>query len=244
MMKKTTRMLLFFLGLSFFLPFNNVEKCFAQEAGLNFTLGFPMGEFKDNVKRTGFGISGEFLLLTPTVQNPFSIGLNLGYINYGSESRTEPFSLTIPDVFVDVNRTNNIVNFHILFQLAFPTGVVRPYAEALFGGSYIFTETSIQSRGTEEVASSTNFDDLAWSYGAGGGFLIQVYSSDNPEDKVGSVFIDLKARYLYGSEAEYLKEGSVAIDNGKVIYNTSKSKTDLLTAHIGAVVYFNSLFAE
>ena len=61
---------------------------------------------------------------------------------------------------------------------------------------------------------------------------------------MNAVFIDLKARYLYGSEAEYLKEGSVLIDNGKVIYNTSKSKTDLLTAHIGAIVYFNSLFEE
>lgn len=243
-MKKSTLMLFFILGLSPFLPFKNLEKCFAQEVGINFTLGFPMGEFRDNVKRTGFGISGEFLLLTPTVQNPFSIGLNFGYLNYGSESRTEPFSLTIPDVFVDVNRTNNIVNFHVLFQLAFPTGIVRPYAEALFGGSYIFTETSIKSRGTEEVATSTNFDDFAWSYGAGGGFLIQVYSSGNPEDNVNAVFIDLKARYLYGSEAEYLKEGSVLIDNGKVIYNTSKSKTDLLTAHIGAIVYFNSLFEE
>ena len=243
-MKKSILIVLASIVLTPFLPFTDLDKCYAQEAGLNFTLGFPMGEFKDNVKRTGFGISGEFLLLTPTVQNPFSIGLNIGYINYGSESRTEPFSLTIPDVFVDVNRTNNIVNFHVLFQLAFPTGIIRPYGEALFGGSYIFTETSIKSRGTEEVASSTNFDDFAWSYGAGGGFLIQVYQSDNPEDKVGSVFIDLKARYLYGSEAEYLKEGSVSIDNGKVIYNTSRSKTDLLTAHIGAVVLFNSLFAD
>jgi hypothetical protein len=233
-MKKSIFILFLFLILS--------SNSFAQIGGLNFTLGFPTGEFKNNVTRTGFGVSGEFLLLTPTVQNPFSIGLNLGFINYGSESRREPFSSTIPDVIVDVDRSNNIVNFHILFQLAFPTGIIRPYAEGLFGGSYIFTETSIKSQGVDEVASSTNFDDFAWSYGAGGGFLIQVFSSDNPEEKVSSVFIDLKARYLYGSEAEYLKEGSVIIDNGKVTYNTSKSKTDLLTAHIGAVVYFNSLF--
>jgi hypothetical protein len=234
-MKKSFIIFLFLLLISSF-------NCLAQVAGLNFTLGFPTGEFKNNVKRTGFGVSGEFLLLTPTIQNPFSIGLNLGFINYGSESRREPFSSTIPDVTVDVDRSNNIVNFHILFQLAFPTGIVRPYAEGLFGGSYIFTETTIKSRGVDEVASSTNFDDFAWSYGVGGGFLIQVYTPDNQEEKVGSVFIDLKARYLYGSEAEYLKEGSVIVENGRVTYNTSKSKTDLLTAHIGAVVYFNSLF--
>lgn len=169
------------------------------------------------------------------------IGINVGFLNYGSESRLEPFSSTIPDVTVNVDRSNNIINFHLLLQIAPQTGIIRPYFETLFGGSYIFTETSIKSRGTEEVASSTNFDDIAWSYGAGGGLLFQVHSSDNPDDDVSSVFIDLKARYLFGSEADYLKEGSVKINNGNVTYDVSKSKTDLLTAHIGVVIYFNHL---
>ena len=171
---------------------------------------------------------------------PFSAGINIGYTNYGSESRREPFSLNIPDVTVDVDRTNNLVNFHALFQIAPPSGIIRPYVEALFGGSYFYTETSIKSRGNEDVASNTNFDDWAWSYGGGAGFLIEVAS--DPSTEVASVFIDLKVRYLFGSEAEYLKEGSVKINNGQVLYDVSKSKTDMLTAHIGAVVYFNSLF--
>ena len=234
-MKKSFLIFLLLLMIS---SFNS----FAQIAGFNFTLGFPTGEFKNNVKRTGFGASGEFLLFTPSVQNPFSIGLNVGFINYGSESREEPFSSTIPDVIVNVDRSNNIVNFHVLFQLTFPTGIIRPYAEGLFGGSYIYTQTSVKSN-LDEIASTTNFDDFAWSYGAGGGLLIQVFSPDEPISKLSSVFIDLKVRYLYGSEAEYLKQGSVSINrNGGVTYYTSKSKTDLLTANIGAVVYFNSLF--
>ncbi len=216
----------------------------AQSAGLNFALGFPQGEFENNVKRTGFGGSGQFLLFTPTVKYPFSLGLNLGFINYGSESRAEPFSMTIPDVIVEVDRSNNIFNFHFLMQVVLPEGIVRPYAEALFGGAYIFTETSVKSHGTEEIASSTNFDDFAWSYGAGGGLLFRVYSSDVPENRVSSVFVDLKIRYLYGSEAEYLKQGSVRVNNGRVTYDVSKSKTDLLTAHLGVVVYFNSLWSN
>jgi hypothetical protein len=226
--------------LMFFLIFNGFAlSLFAQSAGLNFTLGFPSGEFKDQVKRTGIGLSGQFLLFTPNPALPFSAGINIGYLNYGSESRLEPFSSTIPDVTVDVDRTNNLVNFHVLFQLIPPSGIVRPYLEGLFGGAYLFTETSIKSRGTEEVASSTNYDDFAWSYGGGGGFMIQVAG---PSDDFSSIFIDLKARYLLGSEAEYLKEGSVTIEPGRVIYNPSKSKTDLITANIGVVLYFNTLF--
>lgn len=215
---------------------------FPQAGGLNLTLGFPMGEFKEKIERLGFGLSGHFLFLAPTVNRPFGIGLNIGYLNYGQETRREPFSLTIPDVTVDVERSNNLANFHVLFQLGFGSGSVRPFVEGLFGGSYIFTETTIRSRGTEEVASSNNFDDFAWSYGAGGGILIQLSSGDEEGSDNGALFLDLKARYLFGSEAEYLKEGSVIVSNGKVTYQVTKSKTDLLTVHAGVVAYFNSIF--
>lgn len=229
------------IALLLFISSAGFVSVFAQSGSLNFTLGFPMGEFKENVARTGIGISGQFMFISPRPKAPFGFGLNFGYLNYGSESRREPFSLTIPDVTVDVDRTNNIVNFHVVFQLMLPQGAIRPYIEGLFGGNYIFTETQIKSRGSEEVASSTNFDDLAWSYGGGGGFLIRVHSG-GPDGEVGDVFVDLKARYLFGTEAEYLKEGSVKIINSKVYYDVSRSKTDLLTAHIGVTAFFNSLW--
>lgn len=211
-----------------------------QSAGGNLMLGFPQGEFKDNIDRLGFGLSGEVLFFNPSENLPFGFGLNVGYMNYGSESRQEPFSTTIPDVVVDVDRSNNLVNFHLLFQIAPPSGKVRPYGELLFGGAYLFTETSINSRGTEEVASNTNFDDFAWNYGFGGGVLINIYSPGQPEGNFGALFLDLKVRYLLGTEAEYLKEGSVIIQNGSAYYDVSKSKTDLLTAQLGVMVNFNS----
>jgi hypothetical protein len=216
----------------------------AQSAGGGLMLGFPMGEFKENIDRLGFGLSGQILFFNPTVNLPFGFGLDIGYLNYGSESRQEPFSTTIPDVVVDVDRSNNLVNFHLLFHIAPPTGIVRPYAELLFGGEYLFTETSIKSRGDEEVASNTNFDDFAWNYGFGGGLLINLYSPDQSEGTFQALFLDLKVRYLYGTEAEYLKEGSVIIQNGSVYYDVSKSKTDLLITQLGVMVYFSSFIGE
>ncbi|MFO7446173.1 MAG: hypothetical protein R6W90_07380 [Ignavibacteriaceae bacterium] len=219
-------------------------KGFSQSVGANLTIGLPQGEFKENVDRTGWGFSGHFLFLPQTERSPFSIGLNVGFINYGSESRNERFSITIPDVTVDVDRSNNLVNFHVVMQFLFQTGMIKPYVEGLFGGSYLWTETSVKSRGyIDEVASSTNFDDFAWSYGGGGGFLILLSSNDDG-DEISSIYLDLKARYLAGSEAEYLKEGSVTLENGYAILHPSKSKTDLLTIHAGVVIEFNSLFAN
>ncbi|WP_290664704.1 hypothetical protein, partial [Ignavibacterium sp.] len=158
------------------------KQFFAQSAGLNLTLAIPSGEFKEKVDNLGFGLSGHINFLSPKPISPFGIGLNLGYIIYGSESRTEPLSYTIPDVYVNVDRTNNLLNFHLLFTVGVPKGRIRPYIEGLFGGSYIYTTTSVISQGTgEEFASSTNFDDWAWSYGAGGGFAILLSGDPNTD---------------------------------------------------------------
>ena len=55
---------------------------------------------------------------------------------------------------------------------------------------------------------------------------------------IAGVFIDLRIRYMKGGEAEYLKEGSIRRENGKVAYDVEQSKTDLLTFQIGAVLTF------
>ena len=213
----------------------------AQMAGLNFTLGFPQGEFKNNVRRTAYGGSINYNFFQPAPDRPFTIGVNLGFMNLGSESRREYFSSTIPDVFVDVDRTNNIVNFHLLFQIMYPEGMIRPYIEGLFGGSYLFTETKITSQNTQqEVASSNNMTDFAWSYGGGAGILVKI--SDGVTPNMGNIFLDFKVRYLYGTEAEYLTPGSIIISQGRAYYLVSKSKTDMVTANIGAVLTFNSIF--
>ncbi|HDP99988.1 MAG TPA: hypothetical protein ENN22_12500 [bacterium] len=61
-----------------------------------------------------------------------------------------------------------------------------------------------------------------------------VDESENP--KTGRLMLDLKVRYMFGGEAEYLKEGSINIDqNNNVIYDVSKSDTDFISFHLGVV---------
>jgi hypothetical protein len=209
----------------------------AQQAGINLSLALPQGEFADQVDNLGYGLSGEFMLFSPKPRAPFGFGLNLGYYIYGSESRSEPM-YNIPEVSVRVDRTNNLVNFHILFEIGLPTGRIRPYLQGLFGGQYLFTETSVKNENnSQEFASSTNYEDWAWSYGAGGG--ISILLSGDPVTEIGAIYLDLKGRYLFGSEAEYLKEGSVEVIGQQVTYHPSKSKIDLLTIHAGVRVALN-----
>ena len=181
------------------------------QGGGDFLLGLPQGAFKDNVNRAGYGITGN-IGFAPSGY-AYMLGVEFGYMNYGTERRREPFSTTIPDVTVDVETTNNFALGHLFLRLQPNSGSIRPYLEGALGGNYLFTKTSIKNHGNggEEVASSTNLDDVAFSYGGGAGLLIVLahYDSEGSrgdDSKISDLLLDVRCRYLAGAEAEYLKE--------------------------------------
>ena len=206
------------------------------QAGVDFLIGSPQGEFRKNVDKVGFGLTGNVGYAPEGT--PVMLGLEFGFMNYGSAERREPFSTTIPDVFVNVSTTNNFVSGHALVRIQPNTGAFRPYLQGMVGYNYLFTETKIENINVpgQEVASSNNLSDGAFSYGGGAGMMFRVYSSDDGD--VSDVFIDLGVRYSFGGEAEYMKEGSVRNVNGTAVYDIMKSKTDLLIFQIGASVRF------
>lgn len=216
------------------------SKNYSQTAGGSFVIGVPQNEFKENVDNLGYGIELHGTFWKPEKKRPVTLGLNFGYMVYGMENDTRPLSHTIPDVLVDVSRQNSIVNFHLLLQVAPFTGTWRPYLEGLAGGNYIYTSTEVTSQHSwgddENIAESTNFDDFSWSFGVGGGWLIRL--KENPDDH-GTLYLNLKCRYMWGMRAQYLAEGDIeTYDNGRVTYNLHESKTDLFTINIGVDYYF------
>jgi hypothetical protein len=215
---------------------------FAQhQAEINLMGAFPQGEFRDQID-AGIGISGGYTYGFFR-NSPLSlrIGANGGFIIYGNESRTEPFSITIPDVKVRVETSNNIVQFGLAAKLATNQGAFRPYFEGRVGVSYFYTETKIKdedSHDDQDIASSTNFDDTTGYTALGGGVLIPVYNHSEPSGRLITVSIDLRFLYWFGGDASYLKEGSISRDNGTVTYDVVHSKTDMTTAHLGVAVNF------
>ncbi|MFQ5631598.1 MAG: outer membrane beta-barrel protein [bacterium] len=215
----------------------------AYSAGVNFLVGVPKGEFRDNIDNQGFGLGGH--VGYHFGQSPFMAGLDLGFMIYGSETRKERFSTTIPDVTVDVETTNNIFLGHFLLRMQAPHGTFRPYIDGVIGMHYLFTETDIRDENDifdETIASSTNQEDVAFSYGTGGGLLFQVHKA-NPNEvgekkKLQEVLIDFRVRYLFGSESEYLKKGSIRREGGAVIYDVITSRTDILNVRLGVVFVF------
>jgi hypothetical protein len=206
--------------------------------GLHFNVGFPHGDFKTQLGRNAYGAGGQFFFFPRNF--PLAIGVEGGWMNYGSESRREPFSTTIPDVTVDVNTSNNLVQGFLIGRIQLPKGPIRPYGDYLIGFNYLFTETKISNsnNSSQEVASSTNQDCTVFAHGFGGGLMIPVYKSPASKPKPFEVLIDAGLRYIYGGFADYLKKGSIRREDGTVIYDLTHSKTDMLRLHIGAAIRF------
>ena len=237
----------FFILLLVFMSFG-LDRLYADmfDVGVQFDIVSPQAEFRDNVGREGYGISGEALIRLG--QSPLKLGLHLGWAQYGSEKRKEPISMTIPDVTVDVETDNNISHGHFLIRLQPDLNRISPYFDGLLGFHYLYTETSIKSEEDYEdkpFARSTNIDDLAFSYGFGCGVMIKLHSSSFPNDnnpkndlEQFDIFLDLKFRYLLGTEADYLKKGSIKRELGNITYIVNTSRTDLLLYQIGLVFQF------
>jgi hypothetical protein len=232
-----------FISSCIFIALLAVSLGYAQQpfqASAYFSLGFPQSEFRNNVDQIGYSGVGHFAY---NFQNsPFLVGVSLGILVYGSESREEPFSLMVPDVMVNVTTTNNIFLCHFLLRVQPQKGKLRPYLDGLIGFNYLFTDTRVHSQKSAEgdpIASSNIYNDIAFSYGTGGGLMIQVFSKNRNKRKGSfAMYIDMAVRYLKGGRAGYLKEGSIRLENDQVLYDVSRSTTDLVTGYIGVSFSF------
>lgn len=226
------------------------EKLNGQELqfGLDFQIGAPQGDFNTQMgDRLGFGIGGMFGYRFDNT--PFMLGLDFGFMNFGTETREEPLSSTIPDLRVEVENSYNLFHGDLLLRVLAPERAARPYVEGLFGFNHFFTQTVLRERGgfgsEPEKLRDTNFKDTAMSYGFGAGLQFRVYSDDgsrrSEENEFSgpySVYLHLASRYMFGREAEYLREGSIIREGGNVTYDVVQSTTDLLHFKIGVTVGF------
>lgn len=230
-------------GADGFDPSASSEPTISGQANLRGTVGVPRGGFDDNISRPGGGLNlflGGWIDSTPVV-----VGLDLGFLSYGSTTDEVPLSSTIgPRAPVEVRTSNNILETHLSLRLQPEHGRVRPFVEGLAGFKYLFTRTSVGEENfvgedpDDSITSSTNFDDFALSGGAGAGVDVRVYQQSPSGEGVRTVSLHLGVQYLIGQKAEYLAEGALADDNGDGRLGESeldirRSRTTLLQPQFG-----------
>lgn len=208
------------------------------DLSLDFAMGFPQGPLEDNIDNAGYGFTAFAGAGLPEI--PLTLGAEIGFLVYDSESSRQPLSSSLSDVNVDVDTDSSILLAHLVARLQPRTWTVQPYAEGLIGLKHFFTDTTVQTRISREViAKDTNHDDTALSYGAGAGIVVALpFGETGPGRVRGVVTINAGARYLFGSKAEYARAGSLERRNQRTSFDVESSSTDLIVTQLGFGIIF------
>ena len=196
--------------------------------GLAVNYGRPVGEFYNYVEQ-GWGLDG-FFRWSADPAGILSLRLEGGFLTYGRETFRVPLSGTIGGrILVDLTTSNNILWMGFGPQLTLPVPGVRPYVNASAGFAYFYTESQVEGSddNDEPFASTKNYDDGTFAWGAGGGILIPFAT------RSGEVAIDLGARYHGNGQVRYLREGSIIDLPDGVLINPIQSEANLVTFRLG-----------
>lgn len=213
----------------------SIAQAFNFDVGL--ALGSPMGSFQQSLDRNSYGLDMGATYQIPN--SPIHIGGGLVYQNYGWTERSEYFSPDIQEVKLRVRTTNNMVTPHFLMRIEPNMGVISPFVEGIIGFNYLYTESSVlDDWAEEEIASSVNYDSYTSSSGIGGGVKVRLYEGYDEDGDFFGISLIVKAKYMLGGEADYLKEGGLSRTRRGLNYDVSRSRTDLTTFNVGFVFNF------
>jgi hypothetical protein len=192
----------------------------------------PKGQFATELDTQGFGANGAGLFRLDK-DGIFSIRGDFGGMQYGSERLRVPYLPITGRVSLDVRTTNLVYWGSIGPQITAPVGRFQPYLNAAIGVMDFMTRTSVTGSDSDyEYASSTNKNDATSAWIFGGGVYV-------PVGQQNALKLHLGARYFYGGQASYLKQGDIR-DNpdGSVTLFPRTSKTDQVTWQLGVSYTF------
>jgi hypothetical protein len=207
---------------------------------LDFSLAYPEGELNDYIDRPALGLGLTFGLKLG--KSPLLLGVDLGVMNYGSDGRDE-FLYGIPELEFRVIHDYNVFQGLVFLRFQpFNHGTVSPYIDALAGMNYFWTDTSIKDDDgwDDDVTIEVNYDDIAFTYGIGGGIMFNLAGQKKEKNKIRrhELFLDLRFRYIFGGKLEYLTKGSILIEGQNLTYLVSESRSDFFTFQIGLGINF------
>ncbi|MBN3583784.1 hypothetical protein JYB64_15400 [Algoriphagus aestuarii] len=204
-------------------------------AGGHLNGGFPIARLKSEVDKVFFpSLSG--ILLYEFYNQPFQIGLELGYGVYGSklEKRNDLYP-GYNDTY-RLRRNNNYASGMAVFRyLPSKTSKLVPFIEIQVGANYLYSRYKIRPSIFEEVVEvSKDMQDWGMGYKLGGGLQIPIPGLEGGKIEVRLTYQDGNSmRFLTKSDVVYLPNKG----NGEFEYSPRQSPLQLITASIGVVVY-------
>ncbi len=213
---------------------------FSQNVYLNFhpVMGLTSGEFKENVNDFGYGFDGSFLMSLG--DSPFWAGIEASALFFDPDK----LEFNTPTGKISGESIQGTIIGLLIFRTQISNDTFRPYFDAMLGFQHLFAESGGVTGpiyGIVEDGSTfeTTEKDQVLCYGAGAGFMYHIYNfaSSNEENAFKDLWFDLRLRYLYGGETSMIT-GYNHTDGNKVIFDTVKDRTNLLTFQLGISIGF------
>ena len=188
----------------------------------------PVGEFRQYVGLS-YGVAGDAMFRLDR-RGVIALRTEIGWIDYGEESKRVPLSSTIGGrVQVDVKTTNQILVVGFGPQLTVPSGILRPYTGVTVGLTDFFTTSGVEGSDDEfDFANTTNHSTakLAWTSNAG--LYVPLRYGSTP------VLLDLGVRYVASGRMSYLRKGGIIdLADNRIALNPTTSETRFLAYRIG-----------
>jgi len=242
---------------------------YAQKAilDINLGLGFPVGEFGDKTDAVGVGATANLLFPIPNLNDAVQVGFGLGFMEYGNTRTDEIINLDITQgntlidriqIPMEIRASNSILNGHAMVRFQAPTQVVKPYIQGAVGFRRLATTTRVFDRSDQGffrdddndddlIESINNLSDWVFSYGGGGGFMIEFKNGFG---------IHTGVTYMLGGRADFFDATDTEqwdinfsgsgnfdpddLDAGDLQVDTSpkNAKIDLIIAEIGFRLQF------
>lgn len=211
--------------------------------GLYGNIGLPMGEFRETVNNslggTGWG-GGMNFFLNPKkggIYSPVFIGAEVNYMNLGTDKTPE--SRFLPQLKTTFNYYNLGPVIRV-FLVEKEEGFI-PFLDGFIGMKALNVNTHVDNSLLDTVLDQEDIESLLWKsyqglgYGVGLGFYNRKFN-DQSVNKQGSFY--LRLMYQYGDRINYVKRGSIAVNNeGIITYQTDRTQTGILSLQLGLLVW-------
>ena len=180
----------------------------------------------------------------PGITSPVAIGISANFMVFSTDDKEKKVTQGFFDLVQKSELSSNMAQFHLFAQLSPFPGSVKPYIEVLGGGNLLWTYATVKledddgfdfGNDNERIKKSDSFSDFTWSYGAGAGILVKIVPLPTLD-----LYLDLKARYTRGGEAEFVTvdEAEVDFDKGTITFEPKTAFTEIMTFHLGVSLFF------
>ncbi len=197
------------------------------QVGVHAVASSPQGAFKENLPDTRWGGLGYFTRRYR--ETPVRFGLEVGAVENNSvelELRSPGFS------FRELKLANDMLFGHALVRYQPVYGRFSPYVEGAFGlRAFENSVTYLDCLGP--CTAPTSRSNVALSAGGGGGVSFRL----RDDGKEAGVSVEVRVRYLFGSETEYFLEPELPRrDDARPL--PERSRTDVVMISFGVVFDF------